>query len=1206
MNGRAALSIWRIGANREIRASGVNDMAHGARTFVGQIESVFEGGSVAGLADRQLLERFTAGSDAAGDAAFAALVARYGPMVLHVCRQFVADRHLAEDAFQAVFLVLARRALSIRDPDRFGAWLHGVAILTARKARVRLDRLRRNEDSDSMGHPDWKSSLPVELTVPPADQAIISREQAAALHEEIDRLPQPFRLAVVLCYFEGLTLNEAAHRLRWPIGTVRSRLARARDKLRRGLARRGFAPSGAAMAALMVPRSVGASAPSLLCETTTRAAIAFAAHRGAAGGTLSASAAAMAQDVLRTMLHHKLRLAAISFLFLAVAGAGAAALSFNAFACSREGAPPGERLGTGARTAAQAPDAPRPPDAARPSERTMTIAGRVVDPEGRPLPNARIAVLSDRKRLVSDLDGPPPGLLMGAATADADGRFALSFPAIAASQLARLALIATAPARGFGVVELRTDAAHQEASIALSPEHPVEGRLVDIQGQPAAGIAVRVARLRLPGGYGEILPYHPKGSPTLWPSPATTDANGRFRLLGLGPNAPATIEIDDPRFVRQAFSLHVDGPVNRRAEPTLRPGTATTLRAAQTLDVRVVHDDGRPVAGARIGIRSEEARRPRPEVARARTDGQGRARMNPWPGDRFWVEVYPPEGEPCLPARLDVNWPRGAVQHAIELKLGQGAVVSGRLIEDPSGTPVAGGWIGYEQNRRAGSRPVRMPSIAAVSGPDGRFTMTVPTGPGHLLVRGPSADYLHLTTSNVELGAGARPSLRLYPDAHAVLNLKDGEAPRPLELRLRRGVTVAGRVVSLDGRPVAEAFAFGRGYVPYGERPYPMTAGNGDPPRIEVKDGRFEIPGCDPEKPVTFYFLDPKDHLGGTAEISGRLGANGPITVRLRPTASARFLLKRPDGKVPDYQEARSQLANLRVVITPGPDWEEINKNIDTIPGDFAYQINLDFDPDHLPQPGADGRLTLPNLIPGRRIDSAAAISPPSRARRLTSARSWSSQGAADVSWPLLKTGPGVCLARRGIRRGQLFETLALPLPRPDSEGADFHARKSGREASQGEINRVFSVISLCLVASVVRSSGCVAAWPLCKKSGCDACCPAFHGTEIPGGTVGRIVAPGHGPTRAGIAAAGAGSAESRLRPESRRTTSARSPSSRYNCNCRSEPVGRAVISRAWASPRRHPSRSATGSSRSISAWAATRAGRVVRVEGSTSSASGP
>jgi len=127
-----------MSANQEIFARWVTHMAHAARSFVGQIDSVFDGGSVAGLADRQLLERFTAGSDADADAAFTALVARYGPMVLHVCGHFMADHHLAEDVFQAVLLVLARKAHSIRDPDRLGAWLYRVAILTARKAKVRL------------------------------------------------------------------------------------------------------------------------------------------------------------------------------------------------------------------------------------------------------------------------------------------------------------------------------------------------------------------------------------------------------------------------------------------------------------------------------------------------------------------------------------------------------------------------------------------------------------------------------------------------------------------------------------------------------------------------------------------------------------------------------------------------------------------------------------------------------------------------------------------------------------------------------------------------------------------------------------------------------------------------------------------------------------------------------------------------------------
>ncbi len=174
-----------------------------------------------------------------GEAAFAALVARHGPMVLHVCRQLLGDRHHAEDAFQAVFLVLARKARSIRDPDLLGNWLYGVALRTARKARGQLARRRKNEEGDAMRRSGSGPGVPTEPTVQPAEHPVLAREQAEVLYREIDRLPGPFRLPVVLCYFEGLTLDEAARGLRCPAGTVRSRLARACDKLRRGLTRRG-------------------------------------------------------------------------------------------------------------------------------------------------------------------------------------------------------------------------------------------------------------------------------------------------------------------------------------------------------------------------------------------------------------------------------------------------------------------------------------------------------------------------------------------------------------------------------------------------------------------------------------------------------------------------------------------------------------------------------------------------------------------------------------------------------------------------------------------------------------------------------------------------------------------------------------------------------------------------------------------------------
>ena len=220
-------------------------MAHLEMTSVAQqIETLFDAGSMTGLTDAQLLERFNFRRDACGEAAFAELVTRHGPMVLGVCTQLLDDRHQAEDAFQATFLVLARKARSISRSDRLGNWLYGVALRTARCARGRLARRRRHEEVSAMNQPG--SHIGAEPTVPPAEEAIMAREHARLLHAEIARLPDAFRSPVVLCYLEGLSVNEAALRLQLSDGTVRSRMARAREKLRRALVRRGIVAPAAA------------------------------------------------------------------------------------------------------------------------------------------------------------------------------------------------------------------------------------------------------------------------------------------------------------------------------------------------------------------------------------------------------------------------------------------------------------------------------------------------------------------------------------------------------------------------------------------------------------------------------------------------------------------------------------------------------------------------------------------------------------------------------------------------------------------------------------------------------------------------------------------------------------------------------------------------------------------------------------------------
>ena len=179
------------------------------------------------LADGHLLRRFASDRD---EEAFAVLVRRHGPLVLRVCRRVLGGAQDAEDAFQATFLVLARKAGSIRDPGLLGNWLYGVASRIARRARVVANKRQARETRMRR------------LPAAPASASVAgeSADLRLVLDEELSRLPEKYRLAAGLCYLEGKTNEEAARLLCWPTGTVKGRLARARDLLRQRLIRRGF------------------------------------------------------------------------------------------------------------------------------------------------------------------------------------------------------------------------------------------------------------------------------------------------------------------------------------------------------------------------------------------------------------------------------------------------------------------------------------------------------------------------------------------------------------------------------------------------------------------------------------------------------------------------------------------------------------------------------------------------------------------------------------------------------------------------------------------------------------------------------------------------------------------------------------------------------------------------------------------------------
>jgi RNA polymerase sigma factor (sigma-70 family) len=277
------------------------------------------GTEAADLPDEQLLDRFARGGD---ESAFALLVKRHGPLVLGAAHRLLRDAHAAEDCFQAVFLVLAHKAGSLRRPGPLGPWLHGVAVRTALKARVGEARRRRRE----------RLAAVPEAVEPPDETA--RRDLRAALDEALSRLPEKYRLPLVLHYLEGRTVPEVARQLGCPEGTAAARLARARRRCRARLAGRELA--------LAAPVTVPAG---LLARTLTAA--------NAAAGVVPPGVAALAEGVLKAMRITRLKVVASASVALALLGIGAGALTYQALAAGGEAprveasrrvpVPPGER-----------------------------------------------------------------------------------------------------------------------------------------------------------------------------------------------------------------------------------------------------------------------------------------------------------------------------------------------------------------------------------------------------------------------------------------------------------------------------------------------------------------------------------------------------------------------------------------------------------------------------------------------------------------------------------------------------------------------------------------------------------------------------------------------------------------------------------------------------------------------------------------------
>ncbi len=387
------------------------------------------------------------------------------------------------------------------------------------------------------------------------------------------------------------------------------------------------------------------------------------------------------------------------------------------------------------------------------------------------------------------------------------------------------------------------------------------------------------------------------------------------------------------------------------------------VEPARIITGRVTYaDTGKPAPHAVVGIMTH-ADQSTTYAGDIETDAQGRFRFNPGSGHRYNLTAFPPERQPYLNVDKNLEWPKGAIEHSVDLALPRGILVRGRVTEEGSGKPIAGARIGYISNPERDQQSGAWNTHAATAA-DGSFQFGVMPAPGYLTVRGPSEDYVLREIGQHMALAGQPGGQRIYAHAFHALALKPGSASQDVAITLRPGDAVKGRVVGPDGQPVRNALVFSRVILqPSWVSWLFWTAFYRD----AVRDGSFAVHGLPADAEVPVYFLDAKHNLGAIAMLSGRSAADGAVTVRLQPCGAARARLVDPAGKPVSGSRDAYESHMTVMVVTPGPilgSQDPADKDRLAADQDFVARC----DPIHYPKglvSDAQGQLALPALIPG-------------------------------------------------------------------------------------------------------------------------------------------------------------------------------------------------------------------------------------------------
>ncbi len=858
------------------------------------------------LTDADLLKQFVDNND---QDAFGTLIARHSAMVLAVCKRVLHIQQDAEDACQAVFVVLAKRARSTCWRSSVANWLFTTARQVAHNARLASIRRGKRE-----------AVAAVPIAIPPADP-MVHRELLAVLDEELDKLPPRYREPLVLCYLEGLTRDEASARLEVPVVTLKGQLERGRKKLANALTARGC---NLGILLLLTAASSSAKALASPFSQSIQAALA---------GSPTPAVAALVRGVTMNGLL-KLSMLGIATSIITI-GVGLSWNRTDQVQAQLKPTPPIPMVTT--------TEKPKAPDVDTPVVEKARLL--VVGTDGKPVAGATI------RRLRPTWSDANSETLLG--KTDANGRFEADVTPYCTF---------TAVADGVGSAWSGPIVNSQELKLKMAPPLPIKGRLVDLQGKPIPNAKINVLKVAAPENGDLTAAYNAyrvnpawtwdsqtiylDGKATGAPKSTITDADGRFELndVGLrrmvhlrcekdGIETAQIVVFTDPEY---ASRMKLPNDLEKKMGVMGGNYRATTYGPEFTHAVRPDHvitgrisdsSSGKPVAGVKIAgttsdldrVLSSNSWHDKVETV---TDKEGRFRLSGLiKQKKRFLHVMGSTMAPYLDRLVEVNDTVGYDPAVIDVQLLPAVVVEGQLVNTATGKPVKGEavWRPFLRPPQEKSPPggglydtshdTRPSGTHAIAGADGRFQLRIPSVPGVILARADQTDptavftpahvrdedrkYLRpkVTDPTVRM-TGPRDredeeyfnSFTISPirweNGYAIVS-PDAKAPSvAVKIGFDPGAKVTLNVTDPDGKPLAGVTLVGPGV--YGR--LPMTFA-----KPEITLGGIDLKG----RPVQFYLFHRERLLCAELRLQGN--ETKPITVPMRPCATV-------TGRVLDHQ----------------------------------------------------------------------------------------------------------------------------------------------------------------------------------------------------------------------------------------------------------------------------------------------------------------